>query len=242
MTQQNPYQPNPYEPGSGQQGQPQNGYGQPQQGAYGQSQPGYGQPDQGYGQADQAYGQPQQGYGQADQAYGQPQQGYGQPHQGYGQPGYGQQGLQPGYGQQGGYATPHQAYQQGQARSPYLAVDQPRSPLLGMIAFGVVAIATVVFGWAMWRAGMVMGPVLASSSASMSSTEITEMMMDQLGGAALAAMNIGVYGGIAGWIAGIVATVTRRGRSYGIWTIILGVLAPVIGLIVMVAAVMPYMS
>ena len=49
------------------------------------------------------------------------------------------------------------------------------------------------------------------------------------------------YGGVF-WILGIVATATKRGRAYGVWSIILGVLAPVIAVVVLVAALMPYLS
>jgi len=111
-----------------------------------------------------------------------------------------------------------------------------------MISLGVVAVATVMFAWAMWRTGSVMGPLIASNGGSMSGAELTDVMMEQLGGTALAAMNFAFYGGVAGWITGIVATATRRGRSYGVWAIILGVLAPVIGMFVVVAALMPYLS
>ena len=58
----------------------------------------------------------------------------------------------------------------------------------------------------------------------------------------LVAMNLAVYGGIAGWITGMVAAGTRRGRSYGVWAIILGILAPVVGMVMMVAALMPYVG
>ena len=120
------------------------------------------------------------------------------------------------------------------------ARQQPRSALLGMIALGVVAVATVLFCWAMWRTGVVMGPLFASSGGRMSNSELTQVLLEQMGEAALLALNIGMYAGLAGWITGIVATATRRGRSYGVMAIILGVLAPVIGVFLVVAALMPY--
>ena len=237
--QNNPYQP-PYDPTQpyGQAGQQ---YGQ--QPAYGQQPGGYGQPDQAYGQADQAYGQAGQSYGQSNPPYGQPDQAYPptaqypastpqapgqQPPYGYGQP-----------TQQYGGWNPQQAY------APQLYGQQapaPRSPLLGMIALGGVVICAVVFSWLMWRLGAMIGPVAMSYGGNLSQEELTNLMMNQLGSGGLAALNFSAYGGIAFWIAGIVATATRRGRSYGVWTIILGVLAPVIGIVMMVAALMPYMG
>ena len=74
----------------------------------------------------------------------------------------------------------------------------------------------------------------------MSNSELTQVLLEQMGEAALLALNIGLYAGLAGWITGIVATATRRGRSYGVMAIILGVLAPVIGVFLVVAALMPY--
>ena len=178
--------------------------------------------------------QPQQG------GWTQPS-GYGQP--GYGQSGYDQSGYQQSYGQQGygqpAYPTPQQAYNQGQLQ-PYGQATQPRSPLLGMIALGVVVICTVVFAWLFWRIGQQLGPYLMGAGGTLSQDELATVLEQQLGGSGMLALQLSMLGGIAGWITGIVATATRRGRSYGVWSIILGVLAPFIGIFAVVLALMPY--
>lgn len=217
MTQGNPQYPHQQDPYSSGSGQPQGGY--PQQ----------GYPQQGYPQEGSQPGYPQQGSQQGyPQAY--PQHGAPQPYppQPYGQP----------YGQQPGYPSPQQAYAQA---SPYgQAAAAPRSPLLGMIALGVVVVCTVVFGWMMFRLGALMGPMLVTTYGSATQAEMTDMLLQQLGTSGALALNLSGYAGVAGWITGIVATATRRGRSYGVWAIILGVLAPFIGIGLMIASMMPY--
>ena len=106
----------------------------------------------------------------------------------------------------------------------------------------MVVICTVVFGWVMFRMGALLGPVLATSYGTINEQQMTEELLQRLGTTGLLLLNVGTYGGIAGWIAGIVATATKRGRSYGVWAIILGVLAPFIGLGLMLAALMPYIN
>lgn len=213
MTQGNPQYPHQQDPYS-------SGYDQPQQQGY----PQQGAPQQGYPQP----GAPQQPYPQ--QRYGQP----AAPQQGYPQPGAPQQP----YGQQPYYPTPQQAYAQS---APYGQVAAaPRSPLLGMIALGVVVVSTVVFGWLMFRLGALMGPMLVTTSGSVTQSEMTNMLLQQLGASGALALNISGYAGFAGWITGIVATVTKRGRAYGVWAIILGILAPFIGIGLMIASMMPY--
>ena len=226
MTQGNQYdpnQPNPYQSPYGQEGPQQTGYSQPA------GQPGW--ESQGYPYGDRQSG-PAVGGGQAGTTWG--QQGYAQ--QGYPPQAYSQQA----YGQPV-YASPQQAYGQRQAAVPYTQAPAPRSPLLGMIALGVVVVCGVVFSWLMWRLGAVIGPIAASSGGSLTSEELTQLMTDQLGAGGMLAMNVAAYGGIAGWITGMVAAGTRRGRSYGVWAIIMGILAPVVGIIMMVAALMPYL-
>lgn len=217
----------------------------PQQDPYQQS---YGQPQGGWtAQPDpnaQQYGQP--GYGGQPNGQGGYQPGYDQ--QGYDQQGWGAGGFQGTNAQQGypqqqypqaGYPAAQQAYGQP---LPYATSTQPRSPLLGMIALGVVVICTVVFGWVMFRMGALLGPVLVTTYGELDQQQMTEELVQRLGATDMLLLNLGTYGGIAGWITGIVATATKRGRPYGIWAIIIGVLAPFIGIGLMLAALMPYLN
>ncbi len=205
-------------------------------------QPPYAQPSQSQQPAQPPYAQPSQ----SQQPAQQPPYGYAQPAApaaGNAPSGYGQ-GSQPSsaWGQQSGYPTPQQAYQQGGPAMPYGQQPQQRSPLLGMVALGGVVVCTVVLSWFMWRIGSLFGPIAVATGGSLTAEELTDALTSQLGSNGMLALNIAGYGGMAFWVTGIVATATRRGRGYGVWAIILGVLAPIIAAIILVAAIMPYLT
>ena len=204
-------------PGYGQTPPPGQPYGFPPQ--QGPNQP-YGQPQQApnpYGQANQPYGQPPQG---PNQPYGQPPQGPNQP---YGQP---QRGFVP-TSPTGAYGTP----------------PAKRSPILGIIALLVVLICGVVLSVGLFRMGGLLGQLAVNGTVEISSqTQLQEEVLSQLGGI----WNLLVYGsgllGFVGWILGIVAVATKRGRALGVVTIILGVLAPIAACVAMFAAMAPYLQ
>lgn len=219
------------------------GYGQGQYGAYdpyaqqgqaqGQPQPGYGQS---YGAPDQQ-GYQQQGYQQ--QGYPQQDQGYAQQ---YGQQGYPQQqqqGYPQGYGQQPGY--PAQQYPQGgYGQAP------KRSNTLGLVGLGLVAVCTVllvvasaIIGRAAGEFVVVNGPeALANANTS---DPLVIAFAQQIQGWANA-LQAAVVGGLAGWIVSIVAFVKRAGRPLALGGILLGIAAPIIGLITFVVVMMPYVQ
>ncbi len=192
--------------------------------------PGYGQtpsPGQPYGYPpqqgpNQPYGQPQQApnpYGQANQPYGQPPQAPNQP---YGYPA--QQAPTQPYGQpvQGFAPTPMGAY--GAAAAPV-----KRSPVLGIIALAIVAICGVVLTLYLWRVGGVAGPFAVNGALDTSTQpELQQEVMNQLGGVWPTLGGASGFVGFVGWILGIVAVATKRGRAFGVMAIILGILAPII--------------
>ena len=188
-------------------------YGQPPQQM--PTQP-YGQPPQ---QApSQPYAYPtQQG---PNQPYGQPQQAPNQP---YGQP---QRGFVP-TSPTGAYGTP----------------PAKRSPILGIIALLVVLICGVVLSVSLFRMGGLLGQLAVNGTVEISSqTQLQEEVLSQLGGI----WTLLIYGsgllGFVGWILGIVAVATKRGRALGVVTIILGVLAPIAACVAMFAAMAPYLQ
>ena len=213
---------------------------------------GYGQtppPGQPYGYPpqqgpNQPYGQPQQApnpYGQANQPYGQPPQGPNQP---YGQP---QQAPNQPYGQPPQAPNPYGQPQQGFVpTSPTRAYGTPpakRSPILGIIALLVVLICGVVLSMSLFRMGGLLGQLAVNGTVEISSqTQLQEEVLSQLGGI----WTLLVYGsgllGFVGWIVGIVAVATKRGRAFGVVTIILGVIAPIAAFAAMFAAMAPYLS
>lgn len=247
----NPYSQGPYgqqQPRFGDQAEYEATRPSPVQSAdYGQSAPGWAD-QSGYGGYGQSTATNQQGYGQ--HAYG--QQGYGQDYgqQGYGQD-YGQQGYgqhtsgQQAYGQPGdqqglagghqAYPTPHQAY--GQSSYPAQTTPRPTSPLLGMLALGVVLVCGVVLNWISLRMGTVVGQAMVMGSLGIEPTqaEVEELLRREIGEGQILAVSLAMFAGFGAWVAGIVAAATRRGRSYGVWAIVLGVLAPLlaVGMIVL---------
>ncbi|MBI4900519.1 MAG: hypothetical protein HY829_08590 [Actinobacteria bacterium] len=216
-------------------------------------------PTQPYGQPDSPpYGQPvQQPYGQpVQQPYGQPvQQPYGQPVQ----PPYAQPTAQP-YGQPGGQPYSFPAQQQPNQPGPYgemqpyaqgaglapgytPAQTEKRSPVLGTAALVLVMVCGVVLSWAMWRLGGLVGPMAVDGSVDLSSqTQVQQALLRQLGGTWSVLLNGSLVLGFAGWVMGIVATATKRGRALGVTAIVLGVLAPFAAIGALVAALAPYIS
>jgi hypothetical protein len=202
---------------------------------------GYGQtppPGQPYGYPpqqgpNQPYGQPQQApnpYGQANQPYGQPPQGPNQP---YGQP---PQAPNP-------YGQPQRGFVPTSPTGAYGTPPAKRSPILGIIALLVVLICGVVLSVGLFRMGGLLGQLAVNGTVEISSqTQLQEEVLSQLGGI----WTLLVYGsgllGFVGWIIGIVAVATKRGRAFGVVTIILGVLAPIAACVAMFAAMMPYLQ
>ena len=183
----------------------------------------YGQtPPQG-----QPYGYPSQ-QGQP-QPYGQPQQ----PAQQYGYPG--QQPQQP-------YGQPAQGY--APTPNPYGASAAPakKSPILGILALAIVVLCGVLLSWYMWKVGSVLGPYMTGGTLTIDAsnqTEIANAINAQLGAGVASLGGLSGFVGFVGWILGIVATVTKRGRGFGVMAIILGVLAPIIAFVILFVALAP---
>jgi hypothetical protein len=220
-------------------------YGQPPQQAQPPVTQPYGQPPQ--QPPTQPYGQPpQQAQQPATQPYGQPPQ-QAQPYayppqqapaQPYNYPT--QQAPAQTYGQpvQGFAPTPIGAY--GATVAP-----TKRSPILGLIALALVVISGIVLSLYAWQIGSVLGAYVVGGTLSVNQynqTEIAQQIISQLGSgfAALGSWSIGV--GFVGWILGIIATATKRGRAFGVLAIVLGILAPIVAVVLLFVVLGPYMS
>lgn len=223
MSEQNPSQPGNDDapPQSGQ--YPQAHYPQGQHPAPGQY------PQQGY---------PQQGYDPSGYAQpGQYPQGYPQ---GYPQPGYDPQSYpQAGYGQYPGYPQPQ--LQPQWDTSPAPVNNKP-----GMIGLILVVVSALVLAIAMYLMGGHVGAFLVDygvdAATTIDPTDPAIIALSQEVNVMSVAATIATIVGIVGWVVSIVATVRRNGRRFGIWGIVLGILAPALGLVATLAGMWPYIA
>ena len=123
--------------------------------------------------------------------------------------------------------------------------------MLGMIALTALAVCVVVGSIAGYQ---IVGAMFGMLAPYLAGGTITDAEMAQLSlqlqqqimadypmhGILL---NVSGWGGFAAWIAGIVATATKRGRKWGVITIILGVVTVLIIMpVVFVAALAPWLA
>ncbi|WP_282006418.1 hypothetical protein [Propioniciclava sinopodophylli] len=202
-----------------------------QQGA---GQQGYHAPQ--YGQ--QPYGAPQYGQPPAHDASYPQQQAYGQ--QPSGQQAYGQQ--QYSAYPQGQQAAPYGQYPQGYQQQ-WPAEPQPQSKTLGLIGLGIVAVCTIILAVVGYNVGAQVGQFMLDYGIdAMQNPDPNDPMVIALGQQVAGSTTAGIFAtlaGIAGWIVSIIAVSRRRGRTFGIGGIILGILAPIVGFIAFAVGLMP---
>jgi hypothetical protein len=115
---------------------------------------------------------------------------------------------------------------------------------LGILGLALVVICGVILSVAMFRIGALVGQVVTNGNIDPTNqAELQQAVMAQMGGGAVWGMLINgcTLAGFVGWVLGIVATATKRGRAFGIFAIVLGVLAPVIAIVMVVVALLPYL-
>ncbi len=114
-----------------------------------------------------------------------------------------------------------------------------------MIAFGTVLLTTIVGSVAVFQ---VMGPIAdlliatGGNEDMLSDPQIQATFQAQITAQfplQAALLNLSTPIGFGAWILGIVATAMNRGRMWGVFAIILGVLAPIILVIVAVLGLGP---
>lgn len=156
--------------------------------------------------AQAGYAQP--GYQQGGYQQGGYQQQYAQP--GYAQPGYQQPYGAPGYAQQGAYMYP--------AVSP-TPPRPPGNPLTGILGLGFAVLALV--------GSVVADFVFTGQVRQAIETGNSEAGVSAAGGFLIAQCIASVLG-ITGLVLGIVGTVANKGRTLGIFGIVVASVAPIL--------------
>jgi hypothetical protein len=124
------------------------------------------------------------------------------------------------------------------------AAPVKRSPILGLIALALVVICGMVLSMYAWRLGSVLGNYVSGGTLTVDASnqaEVAAAITSQLGAFSTLGNLSGIVGFVA-WILGIVATVTKRGRGFGVAAIILGVLAPIVAFVMLFVVLAPYMA
>lgn len=195
---------------------------------------------------------------QAPQPYG--QQPYGQtwdPQQA-GQASNGQWGAPGPYGQQGyqQYPYPQQGYQQyPYAQAPYPNVtptpQAPKPSTLGLVGLIMVVIAGLMIVWAGYLFGVGSGEVALlvgldpTSMANPGAIDTNDPEVIAISERLVAPMGAGVFGtilGLVGFIVSIIGFSQRKGRKFGMWGIILGILFPIAAFIALAVGMMPALT
>lgn len=141
-------------------------------------------------------------------------------------PAYAPQPFQPA-----GYGYPPAAY------AP--AAPEKRSPVLGIIGLAVTALATVGSVVAAIPVGEVLAHIVAfAGTTNIGPEDVPPDLVAQINGPMSALVSLAGLG-FVGWIIGIIAAATGRGRTWGVLAIVLGIVAPFIILFTLAGAMLP---
>lgn len=122
------------------------------------------------------------------------------------------------------------------------AAPAQRSAILGIIALALTALATIGSVVAAIPVGELFAQIVAyAGTTDIGPEDVPPALIEQANGP-LAALTTLAGLGFVGWIMGIVAAVTRRGRTWGVLAIVLGIAAPFIILFTMAGAMMPVLD
>lgn len=146
------------------------------------------------------------------------------------------------YGQQPGAYPPGYPAGYGQPAYP-VPTETPRSGTLGIAALVIVGVCAAIITVVGWSLGAGMGQLFLELGISDPNTLnqddprlIAWATQMQPWFTALTVVSVA---GFCGWILGIVAVAQRRGKAFGIWAIVLGILAPIVSFIAMILGMMP---
>lgn len=137
-----------------------------------------------------------------------------------------------GYGQvPQAYVAPCQPAQGGQFGAALTAAPQPRSKRLGKTAFWMGLFAAVIAPVLIGIGLSPIAPLLADRIAAGADPTTDLLWLSPVAGWELLAelaLYAGTIAGLVAIIGGFVAAIQKRGRAWGVWGIVLGVIAPVI--------------
>lgn len=207
--------PNPSDPWASQ-----NPHGQPWDGQPPAGQPPYVQPGQPWGQ--------QPGYPQA------PQQPWAAPQQ-YGQPWDQQQPY--------GYPYPPAPYSDAPATP-----EEPKKNTIGLVGLVTVVISGLIALWGGYQLGVGSGqlalligldPMNPPDASTINQNDPAIVALAARMAAPTMALIFSAVAGIIGFIISIVGFVQRKGRKFGLWGIILGVVFPAAALVAVFVGMAP---
>lgn len=165
---------------------------------------------------------------------------------------------QPAPGQQM-YGTPQnfgqpQAYQPT-AAMPYPAAMHPVAPAerrktLGIVGFTIVAVSAVIFALVSYLLTASVANLAIETGMQVSTITSSDALESDPRVKAWAAKNmllavlfqLSLVTGPIGWIISIIAAARKSGRSFAIWGIVLGVVAPILAFVLMVIALVPALN
>lgn len=130
----------------------------------------------------------------------------------------------------GGYPAPAAGYAPTGGYQPPVA-SQPKSPVLGIVAFALsiiaTAVASIIGGSAGYQIGFRLPTVTQQVDATTSDLSFLAPVRDQVLMGEISFW-LGTLAGIAAIVLAIMAIVKRAGRAWGITALVLGIIGPVI--------------
>jgi len=116
--------------------------------------------------------------------------------------------------------------------TPAPAPKKPhRSPVLGIIAFLAILVLGAGLGFLGYQLGAMVGPILQQYDPdTLSMSYVPPDVQQQIVASAMPGFAVAIAGFVA-WIIAIIAIATRRGRGWGVFGLILGIIAPIAGLL-----------
>ncbi|WIE71966.1 hypothetical protein [Curtobacterium sp. MCJR17_020] len=165
------------------------------------------------------YGQSAPQYGQSAPQYGEQQDQYGQQQDQYGQQQYGQQPYAAAPASSGSPAW--QSYEEPKAKKKTLGVI---AFVVGLAALVVGVIGGYLFGQA-FGGSDAFRDSMENSGATPSDSQITELMTSSSAVTGSLMFYLGTALGLWAIVQGIIAAVTKRGRAWGVFAIVLAVVA-----------------